>query len=138
MFPIEFRGGLACLSASANFVVKSIISFHLFPDLWRFRGKLNAPSLPRTRTQTQQTCRPTSIAARRYLMRHTQTHKSKLRQYLGSFKQAGKLVETHANFAVRLSRASLVNLATRMKSSVSHPNDTNCSPPSSQGVLWML
>lgn len=41
----------------------------------------------------------------------------------GVFKQAGK-----PNFAVRLPRASLVNLATHMKSSVSQPNDKFFSP----------
>lgn len=105
-------------SASVN-SVKSIILIYLFPDFWRFRGKLNAPSLPDTDANleyAQQTCRQTAIAARRRLMRQLQTHKSNLRQYLAFFKQAGKLVETHANFAVRLSSASLVNLAARMKS----------------------
>lgn len=36
---------------------------------------------------------------RRRLLHQIQTHKSNLQQYLGFFQQAGKLVETHANFA---------------------------------------
>lgn len=89
------------LSASANSVVKSMILFNIFPDLWRFRGKLNAPSLPdrdTNREYTQQTRRHPAIAARRRLMHQIQTHKSNLQQYLGLYKQAGKLGETLANF----------------------------------------